>query len=64
MKQLPREVAEQVFEWLGEADEILHWWEQNETYFVCVRGQDSLHFLCLFKIGGNWQLSQDAVKAI
>lgn len=54
---LPTEVSDSIEKWMGTSD-LLHWWEQDGTYFVVVKS-DLLYFLRLFRMGGEYVLSQD-----
>ena len=61
--------AQAVFDrWTGKEGQVLHIWEQDETYFIVmnygkshlknVYAQD-VYFIRMFPIGGRWQISED-----
>lgn len=54
---LPEDVASGVKSWIGVC-ELLYFWEQNGTYFVVVKS-DLVYFLRLFKLNGEYVISQD-----
>jgi hypothetical protein len=57
-KQLPAEVEAAIKQWTGSTRNILHFWEDEGTYYV-VQHFDLLYFLRLFKLGDEYVISQD-----
>lgn len=57
-KQIPQEVKDSIQKWMGTTHNILYFWEDEGTYYV-VQQLDLLYFLRLFRMGGEYVISQD-----
>jgi hypothetical protein len=55
--ELPLEIADCIGRWMG-SRKYVYFWENEGTYYVVVK-HDLLYFLRLFKMGGEYVISQD-----
>jgi len=59
---LKQEVKLLLDNWYGSLPfKIIHWWEQDNTWFIVVNCKNNLNFIRIFPVGREYQCSMDRV---